>query len=91
MVFKSKIFRCFLFTYLPVALIPGIIIACITLWYGWIQIRDQTVRQLLIKADGAEAQVLDYLHYLKIQTSGYSASKPIYRRHKKALSPYNGK
>jgi PAS domain S-box-containing protein len=28
-------------------------------------------------ADGAEAQVLDYLNYLKIQTSGYSTSKPI--------------
>lgn len=79
MIFKSKIFRRFLFAYLPVILIPGFIIAFIVLWYGRIQIRDQTFRQLQIMADGAEAQVLDYLHYLKIQTStsGYSSSKAI--------------
>jgi len=77
MIFKSKIFRRFLFAYLPVTLIPGFIIAFIALWYGRIEIRDQTFRQLQIMADGAEAQVLDYLNYLKIQTSGYSASKPI--------------
>ncbi|MBI5306980.1 MAG: cache domain-containing protein [Planctomycetes bacterium] len=77
MILKSKIFRRFLIVYLPVTLAPLIIISCITLWYGRIEIRDQTFRQLQIIADGAEAQVLDYLNYLKIQTSGYSASKPI--------------
>ncbi len=77
MIFKSKIFRRFLIAYLPVTLAPLIIISCIALWYGRIEIRDQTFRQLEIMADGAEAQVLDYLHYLKIQTSGYGASKPI--------------
>ena len=77
MIFKSKIFRRFLMVYLPVTLAPLIIISCIALWYGRIQIRDQTFRQLQIMADGAEAQVLDYLNYLKIQTSGYSASKPL--------------
>src|SRR4030067_2050560 len=83
MIFKSKIFRRFLFAYLPVTLIPGFIIAFIALWYGRIEIRDQTFRQLEIMADGAEAQVLDYLNYLKIQTSGYSASKPIIDAFKK--------
>ncbi len=77
MIFKSKIFRRFLIVYLPVTLAPLIIISFIALWYGRIEIRDQTFRQLQIMADGAEAQVLDYLNYLKIQTSGYSASKPI--------------
>lgn len=75
--FKSKIFRRFLIAYLPVTLAPLIIISCIALWYGRIEIRDQTFRQLEIIADGAEAQVLDYLNYLKIRTSGYSASRPI--------------
>ena len=77
MIFKSKIFRRFLIVYLPVILAPLIIIACIALWYGRVEIRDQTFRQLQIMADGAEAQVLDYLNYLKIQTSGYSTSKPL--------------
>ena len=71
MIFKSKIFRRFLFAYLPVTLIPGFIIAFIALWYGRIEIRDQTFRQLQIMADGAEAQVLDYLHYLKIKKWEY--------------------
>ena len=77
MIFKSKIFKRFLIAYLPVTLLPLIIVAFIALWYGRIEIRDQTFRQLQIMADGAEAQVLDYLNYLKIQTSGYSASKVI--------------
>ena len=77
MIFKSKIFRRFLTAYLPVTLAPLIIISFIALWYGRVQIRDQTFRQLQIMADYAEAQVLDYLYYLKIQTSGYSASKVI--------------
>lgn len=77
MIFKSKIFRRFLTAYLPVTLVPLIIISFIALWFGRIEIRDQTFRQLQIMADGAEALVLDYLNYLKIQTSGYSASKPI--------------
>src|SRR3990167_618075 len=74
MIFKSKIFRRFLTAYLPVTLAPLIIVAFIALWYGRIEIRDQTFRQLQVMADGAEAQVLDYLNYLKIQTSGYSKS-----------------
>src|SRR3990167_9825356 len=77
MIFKSKIFRRFLAAYLPVTLAPLIIIAFIALWFGRIEIRDQTFRQLQTMSDGAEAQVLDYLNYLKIQTSGYSMSKPI--------------
>ena len=77
MIFKSKIFRRFLTAYLPVTLAPLIIVAFIALWFGWIKIRDQTFRQLQTMADGAEAQVLDYLHYLKIQTSGHRASKVI--------------
>lgn len=77
MIFKSKIFRRFLTVYLPLTLVPLIIAAFIALWYGRIEIRDQTFRQLQIMADGAEAQVLDYLNYLKVRTSGYSASKPI--------------
>lgn len=77
MIFKSKIFRRFLTAYLPVTLAPLIIISFTVLWYGRVQIRDQTFRQLQIMADYAEAQVLDYLNYLKIQTSGYSASKVI--------------
>ena len=77
MIFKSKIFRRFLTAYLPVTLAPLIIVAFIALWYGRIEIRDQTFKQLQIATDGAEAQVLDYLNYLKIQTSGYSASKVI--------------
>ena len=77
MIFKSKIFHRFLTAYLPVTLVPLIIVASIALWFGRIEIRDQTFRQLQITADGAEAQVLDYLNYLKIQKSGYSASKPI--------------
>ncbi len=77
MIFKSKIFRRFLTAYLPVALAPLIIISGIALWFGRIEIRDQTFRQLQMMADSAEAQVLDYLNYLKIQTSGYSKSRPI--------------
>src|SRR4030067_3380840 len=83
MIFKSKIFRRFLFAYLPVTLAPLIIIAFIGLWCGRIEIRDQTFRQLQTMADGAAAQVIDYLNYLKIQTSGYSASKPIIDAFKK--------
>ena len=60
--------------YLPVTLVPLIITACIALWFWRIEIRDQTFRQLKIITDGVEAQVLDYLNYLKIQTSGYSTS-----------------
>lgn len=77
MIFKSKIFRRFLTAYLPVTLAPLIIISFIALWYGRVQIRDQTFRQLQIMVDGAEALVLDYLNYLKIKTSEYSASKNI--------------
>lgn len=77
MIFKSKIFKRFLTAYLPVTLAPLIIASFIALWFGRIEIRAQTFKQLQIMADGAEAQVLDYLNYLKIQTSGYSASKPI--------------
>ncbi len=77
MIFKTKIFRRFLTAYLPVTLVPLIIVAGITLWFGRVQIRDQTFTQLQIMADSTEAQVLDYLNYLKIQTSGYSASKPV--------------
>ena len=77
MIFKSKIFRRFLTAYLPATLVPLIIVAFIALWFGRIEIRDQTFIQLQTMADGAEAQVLDYLNYLKIQTSGYSASKVI--------------
>ena len=77
MIFKSKILRRFLTAYLPVTLVPLIIAAFIALWFGRIEIRDQTFRQLQTEVNGAEAQVLDYLNYLKIKTSGYSVSKPI--------------
>lgn len=74
MIFKSKLFQRFLTAYLPVTLVPLIIITSITIGYGRIEIRKQTSLQLRTMSDYAEAQVLDYLNYLKIQMSGFSKS-----------------
>ncbi len=71
MFLTSKIFRRFLFSFLALSLIPLILVAWITLIHGRAEVYKQSLTQLRIAADGAEAQVSEYLNYLKYRTSGF--------------------
>lgn len=69
MIFKSTLFRRFLVPLFIFSVVPSVVIAWITLDRGRNEIYEQSLRQIQIAADGAEAQVREYLNYLRLQTS----------------------
>lgn len=69
MIFKSTLFRRFLVPLFIFSVVPSVIIAWITLDRGRNEIYEQSLRQIQIAANGAEAQVREYLNYLRWQTS----------------------
>ncbi len=75
MFLTSKISRRFLFSFLALSLIPLILVAWITLIHGRSEVYKQSLTQLRIAADGAEAQVNEYLNYLKHRTDGFSSDE----------------
>ncbi len=75
MFLTSKIFRRFLFSFLALSLIPLILVAWITLIHGRSEVYKQSLTQLRIAADGAEAQVSEYLNYLKHRTAGFCSDE----------------
>ena len=75
MLFTSKIFRRFLVVFLALSLIPSVIAALVILKYSISEVRRQSLTQLHTAVDGAEAQVLQYLHFLKDKTAGFASDK----------------
>lgn len=75
MLFTSKIFRRFLVVFLALSLIPPIIASLVILKYSISEVHRQSLTQLHIAVDGAEAQVLQYLHFLKDKTTGFASDK----------------
>ena len=69
MLFASPTFRRFLFAFLILSLIPVSIISWLTLKHGRATIHEQSLKQISIAADGAEAMVCAYLNHLKLQTN----------------------
>ncbi len=78
-IFKSKIYRRFLVTLLALSLPPMIILSWAALRKGASVIHRQSLLQLEISADAAEAMVYKYLDYLKRQTSALCSDRYILR------------
>lgn len=75
MLFKSKIFRRFLFAFLAISLIPLIAVAWLTLKQGRTEIYRQSLLQIRVAVEGAAAQVWEYINYLKYRTIGFSSDE----------------
>lgn len=79
MIFKSKIYRRFLVTLLALSLPPMIALSWAALKKGETVIHRQSLLQLEISADAAEAMVYKYLDYLRRQTSALCSDRAIIR------------
>lgn len=79
MIFKSKIYRRFLVTLLALSLLPMIALSWAALKKGETTIYRQSLLQLEISADAAEAMVYKYLDYLRRQTSALCSDRAILR------------
>ena len=75
MFLTSKIFRRFLFSFLALSLIPLILVAWLTLIHGRSEVYKQSLAQLRVLADGAQAQISEYLNYLKHRTAGFCSDE----------------
>lgn len=79
MIFKSKIYRRFLVTLLALSLPPMIVLSWAAMKKGESIIHGQSLLQLEISSDAAEAMVYKYLDYLERQTAALCSNRFILR------------